>query len=657
MPPIDESSLASAKSADLVHPAGDAPHVAVEPSAPNKERSRLRPIRRVHDEPSDDHRLISVADALFTALAHASGHLDEDLPVLLQVIAECLGFEVATMWWWKPDERLLRCEHVWQMPTVDCTVFLDLARSSALAIGEPVPGVVFRDREPVWVPDVRSYPNFRRGPAADAAGLRSGVAFPIAAQEQVVGVFELFTLERRELDAPLLEAVSGAAAHLGDFIERLNVHAERDRLLDELDAAHRQQRFLLDANRALSTTKGLAATIDRLATVAVPAIGDLCLIDVVTNTGGIERLTAYHAEPNLSPLVDELRHFPPDPDGDHPAALAIRSGTSYVAADVSDGFLTSTTRDTRHLDVTRQLHFTSYVTAPLFSSGRAIGALSLVSAGSGRQFGNEELRLVEELAAQVASVIERERRYDEQRRVAHLLQRSMLPTQFESPSGLDVCVRYFARGDDTEVGGDFYDVVRIDPSTVALVVGDVQGHDLVAVTVMAKVRSALQILLQTMRGPDEILRALDRFVAEQSEQRFVTLALALVDLTTGALELALAGHPSPILLGETIAPIPCPPGPPAGIGRDFGHRGYEVTRRLLPPAAGLVFYTDGLVESPSGGAEARLPLLIEALERHRHAPLDQACDAVIAETLGGTAPMDDVAMLWATRVEPSGSTR
>jgi serine phosphatase RsbU (regulator of sigma subunit) len=553
------------------------------------------------------------------------------------------------MWWWKTEEGVLRCEHVWQTPSADCTAFLDLAMRSALAAGEPVPGVVFRDREPIWVPDVRSYPNFRRGPAAREAGLRSGVAFPIRARDAVVGVFELFTLQQRDLDAPLLDAVAKAAAHLGDFIERLTIGAERDRLLYELDAAHRQQRFLLDANRALSTTRGLAETIDRLATVAVPAIGDLCLIDLVARDGGIERLTAYHADASLRPLVDELRRFPPEAESDHPAALAIRSGRSYVAHDMAKEFLASTTHDEHHYQVTRQLQFTSYVSAPLLSDGLPIGALTVVSAGSGRHFGNEELQLVEELAAQVASVVERERRYDEQHRVARLLQRSMLPAEVESFDRLEVAARYFTSTDATEVGGDFYDVVRLDTSRVALIIGDVQGHDLVAITTMAKVRNGLRAFLQTLSDPDEVLRALDRFVADQPEHRFVTIALAFVDMRTGALEVAVAGHPAPILVGEKIEPAQCIPGPPAGVARALGHQRYEVSRSQLPPGAGLVFYTDGLTESRSGGCDGRLHRLLDAIERHRAARLEQASDAIIEETLAGSSPGDDVAVLWAVR--------
>jgi serine phosphatase RsbU (regulator of sigma subunit) len=582
-----------------------------------------------------------IGDALFTALAHANGTADDDIQALLEAIAEGLGFEVATMWRWRPDEGLLRCEQVWQQPGTQ----LEAALGSTLHPGEPVPGTVLISQEPQWVPDVGAYPDFRRGPAASAAGLRSGFAFPIRSRNQTVGVFELFTSRRTEPDEPLFEEVTRTAAQLGGVIERLDLEAQRSRLVTELETSHQRQSFLLEVNRALATTRGLVGTIERLATVAVPVIGDLCLIDVATDDG-ITRLAAHHADSSLGPLVDELRRFPPDPRGDHPAAIVMRTGRSLIASDMSSEFMSATTQSDRHLQLTKWLQFTSYVSAPLLSADRTIGALTLVSAGSGRHFGEQELALVEELAGQVASVIEREQRYDEQHEVAHFLQRSMLPEKLDAPEGFDVCARYLASNRATEVGGDFYDLVDLGAGRVALIIGDVTGHDLVAITAMAKIRSALRAFLQSDPAPDRALEALDRFVAGLDERRMVTVALGVLDTAAGTLELASAGHPSPLLLDHgAVSPVPCTPGALAGIGRSH----YPVCRSVLPRGASLVFYTDGLVERRSGGPDARLPQLREALLAADRADLEGACDKVIATTLEDFDPSDDIALLWIVR--------
>jgi serine/threonine-protein kinase RsbW len=587
----------------------------------------------------------SILDAFFTALAQATGDVDDDIATLLEVIADRLGFEVATLWRWWPEEQVLRCAHAWQRPGSGVGDFLEAALGTVLRPGEPVPGTVFVSGNPTWVPDVREYPNFRRGPAAVAAGLQSGFAFPVRAHDEVVGVFELFTLEQRELDAPLFDEVAKVAARLGDVIKRLDLEAQRARLLAQLDVALRRQNFLLGANRALSATRGLAETIERLAAVAVPAIGDICLIDVVTKDGDIERLAAHHFDPTMQHLVDDLREFPPDPAGDHPAAVVIRSGRSSVSGDMSSEFLSATTQTDGHLELTRSLGFTSYVSAPLLSAEKTIGALTFITAGSGRLFGDEELELVRELAVQVTSVIEREQRYDEQREVAQFLQRSMLPERLDVPPGLDVVARYLASNDATEVGGDFYDLVALSESKIALVIGDVTGHDLVAINVMAKVRSALRAFLQTMPNPGEALGALDTFVHNQHEGRYVTVALGILDLESGTFDLASAGHPAPLLVADTVIELPCRPGVPAGVGR--GH--YEVSRSLVPEGAGLVFYTDGLVERGASGPDAQLGTLCEVLSTYRGGDLEAACDKVLATTLEGSLRADDVAFLWVQR--------
>ena len=586
-----------------------------------------------------------IANALLAALSTASGDVTRDIPTLLQTFGQSLDFEVATLWRWRPEEGVLCCEHVWQRPGSELDVFLEAALGSTLRPGEPVPGTVLVTEAPEWVADVAAYPNFRRGPVAVAAGLQSGLAFPIRAGEEIAGVFELFSLSPRGPDEPLLAEVARAAARLGDVIERLDLEAQRSRLLVELEEAHQRQNFLLQVNRALATTRGLAATIERLAVVAVPVIGDLCLVDVVTEDGGIARLAAHHADPSLESLVQELRRFPPDPQGEHPAAIVIRTGQSLIAAEMDTEFLSATTRSALHLEVTRRLRFTSYICAPLLSSERTVGALTLVSAGSGRHFGEQELSLAEELAAQVTSVLEREQRYDEQHEVATFLQRSMLPERLDIPVGMEVCARYVASNRVTEVGGDFYDLVRLDPARVALIIGDVTGHDLVAITAMAKIRSALRAFLQSDPAPDRALESLDRFVAGLDEQRMVTVALGVLDISTGVFDLAVAGHPPPLLVDGDVSPLQCSAGPLAGLGRGR----YPLCRSVVAHGAGLVFYTDGLVERRVGGPEARLAQLTEAVRAADQSDLVTACDKVITATLEGMNPSDDVALLWAIR--------
>ncbi len=133
------------------------------------------------------------------------------------------------------------------------------------------------------------------------------------------------------------------------------------------------------------------------------------------------------------------------------------------------------------------LEFTSYVTVPLrLRDEQVLGTVTLVSAGSGRRFSEKDLVLAEQLAEQVSSVVIRARAYDRERRISHELQRHLLPDAIPAIVGWDVAARYRPAAVGVEVGGDWYDVVPISEHLVALVVGDVEGHDLGAARIMSR---------------------------------------------------------------------------------------------------------------------------------------------------------------------------
>jgi len=89
--------------------------------------------------------------------------------------------------------------------------------------------------------------------------------------------------------------------------------------------------------------------------------------------------------------------------------------------------------------------------------------------------------------------------------------------------------------------------VALRDGKVALVIGDVEGHDMVAATSMGQLRSAIRAYLRLTERPGEVLEMLDDFAAGQGG-RLATVALAVVDLSTGQLVVASAGHPPPLLV-------------------------------------------------------------------------------------------------------------
>jgi serine phosphatase RsbU (regulator of sigma subunit) len=353
-----------------------------------------------------------------------------------------------------------------------------------------------------------------------------------------------------------------------------------------------------------------------------------------------------HADPAHQAETDELVRYSPDPDGSHPAARAVRTGQSQWSTEMGDDFMRSTTQSDQHLRLIQELSFESYVSVPLLTEGQAIGALTVIAAGSGRQFGQQELSLAESLASQVASVIERARAYEQQSTISHLLQHSLLPGDLGELPGVHIAARYVAASAVAEVGGDFFDVVRIDGHRMALAIGDVQGHDMTAAMVMGELRSAIRAYLLITQDPAEVLRLVDHYAIEQSHARLATTCLAVLDIDAQTIDLASAGHPLPYLAheGSPAAPLTVSPSRPLGVGGGS----FFLERHVLPRAGSLVFFTDGLIDEGRTGADERIRALTSLLEQSHSQDPEAMADSILKQLTVSGMRDDDLAILVAT---------
>lgn len=241
---------------------------------------------------------------------------------------------------------------------------------------------------------------------------------------------------------------------------------------------------------------------------------------------------------------------------------------------------------------------------------RAMAALPLRSASlrGGLTFGLDrphrwpgaERALLSATAELVAQAAERARRFETQHGTAQLLQRSMLPAHLPDVPRFRIAARYDAGIDGNAAGGDFYDAFPLPGGRLAVVLGDVVGHDVRAAALMGQVRAALRALALTDPDPATVLRGLDRLVANlavemRSDEIFVTVAYGVADPEARQLTLASAGHPAPLLrrptTPATASYLDIPPGPPLGLG------GLRTTSTVdFLPGDTLLLFSDGVVE-------------------------------------------------------------
>ena len=193
------------------------------------------------------------------------------------------------------------------------------------------------------------------------------------------------------------------------------------------------------------------------------------------------------------------------------------------------------------------------------------------------------------------------------------------------------------------------DLLPIDATRVALVVGDVVGHGAAAAAVMGQLRSALAAYLLDGHSPAAALERLDRFARRVPGASGSTCVCLVLDCTTGELTWARAGHP-PVLLLEPAGPRYLDDGGGTVLGVT-GRPPYPEARAVIEPGSSVLLYTDGLVERRGEVVDEGQERLARAAAAIRDLAPDAVVAALIDAALGDTAQPDDVALV-AVRLVP-----
>jgi PAS domain S-box-containing protein len=176
--------------------------------------------------------------------------------------------------------------------------------------------------------------------------------------------------------------------------------------------AEEEQKFLSDATTVLASSLDYAATLDAVAHMAAAYLADYCLVDLLEDDSAITRLVVAHRDPEREAAWREMqRRFPLDPASPHTIPQVMRTGEPLIYAEHTDEMLERALSDAEQIKVLKGFGIKSSMIVPLRARGRTVGAVSFISAESGRRYAASELRLAEEFARRAALAVDNARLY------------------------------------------------------------------------------------------------------------------------------------------------------------------------------------------------------------------------------------------------------
>ncbi|HEX9622887.1 MAG TPA: SpoIIE family protein phosphatase [Streptosporangiaceae bacterium] len=253
------------------------------------------------------------------------------------------------------------------------------------------------------------------------------------------------------------------------------------------------------------------------------------------------------------------------------------------------------------------------------------------------------------LAATRDLLTDTQERVEEEHRLALRLQQAITPrsSHLVEAAGLDVAARYRPAGQGHLVSGDWYDTVLLPSSQVMLVVGDVAGHGIDAVTGMVALRNCMRGLAITGAGPAALIAWLNEVACHLTDETFGTAICGLYDPARRVLRWARAGHlPAVLVRDGTASLLPQPRG--VLLGADPGAAYQEESTPLLAGDT-LLLFTDGLIERRDRSIDDCIKAMLEVASRPV-TDIDSYADHLVANTFSDT---DDDACLVAVTLRGS----
>lgn len=358
--------------------------------------------------------------------------------------------------------------------------------------------------------------------------------------------------------------------------------------------AERQTRFLAGASEILASSLDYGDTLRNVAWLAVPDVADWCGVDLVDDEGRRRQVVIAHSDAHKLALAERLREYdPPELDPRRGLGAVLATGESQLYAEITEEALEAAAQSEEHLRLLHAVGMRSVLIVAMRTGGRTIGAMTLVSAESGRRFTEDDVRFAEQVAARAAVAVENARLYTERSRIAATLQQSLLPEALPEIEGWEVASLYrpARSGGEVQVGGDFYDAFRSERGWIVLI-GDVTGKGIEAAAMTSLVRHGARFVGEQLPDPAGILARLDAALRRQPSMSLCS-ALCL-RIEADRLCFASAGHPLPLLVTDDGVRALGDAGPVLGAFTDSQWPTHDL---VLGPDQVLLLYTDGVTDT------------------------------------------------------------
>jgi serine phosphatase RsbU (regulator of sigma subunit)/PAS domain-containing protein len=421
-------------------------------------------------------------------------------------------------------------------------------------------------------------------------------------------------------------------------------------IFDDITEQKREElgeRLLSESSRMLSSSLDYETTLDNVAHLAVPGFADWCAVDLVDERGEIREVALAHADPSkLVMAADPSSRYAVDPSSPRGVPNVIRTGEAELYVEIPDELLVDAANDQRYLALLRQMGFRSAIFAPMVVAGRSIGAMTFVTAGSGRHFDEQDFELAKELARRAAIAVQNSRLYAERTHIAQTLQRSLLPPLLPDIPGVEVAARFRPAGEGYEVGGDFYDVFNTGAGW-GVVIGDVCGKGPEAAALTGLARHTVRAAAMQEHGPSRILTLLSEAIRrEHRDSQFCTAAYGHLELRSvgAALTIASGGHPLPLMMDEDggVEQV----GISGALLGSFPDVDLTDKRLELQPGSALVLYTDGVIEAGNPRGAFGLEGLVSVLRSSVGLSANEIAERIDSAVVGlSKEPPDDVAVV------------